>query len=174
MNDSFSPIPLDEIKGADKRSIRASKETKIGKTSFENILLIIWSYWPNLYFPRTSLGFYRDNHIGKSRDNLGGDNPDIGIPDTDRVDTLDRHISNANKINNPGIYTSHADRVANPSIHTSDIDEAKTQGIRISDIDRDRKTNNSGTGRWPDEDGRAEELSISILDADGIDNPGIL
>lgn len=147
------------------------QRSKDKKNSFEDAFLIIWSYWLNVCFPRTSVRVCGDNHITKSGDNPGWDNPDTGISDTNRLDDLGRRIPNVDGVDNLGTYTPDVDKVANSGIYIADIDKVDNQDICTSNTDGDGKTNNPGIGRWPDRDGGAEELGTGASDADVGDNP---
>ena len=127
LNDCFSPIPLDEKRGKDGRLIRGSRKTKIRGTSFEDALLIIWSYLSNLCFLKIGVKVYKDDYIRKNRDNLDGDNPSIHTPNTNNAD--------------------------NPDLCTSDINGANNPDIYIPNLDKDRKVNNSSIDRQPKGDG---------------------
>lgn len=181
-NNHFSLILLDGKRKGDKCSINGSRRAKIGVAFSEDVFLIIWSHWPNLCFPRTSVGVYGDDHIGKNEDNPGTNTADANSDGgADNLNTDTANPDGDRRVNNIGISTIDTnknkgadnlstgivdiDRVNNFDTDIVDADEVDDLCISIADVDRDGDTDDPGIS--------TADIDTDTVDLDRAENSGI-
>lgn len=151
----FFVILLDKKRGRDRHLIGGSKGIKVGAALSKDAFSIIWFHWSSLYLPGIGISIYKDNHVGKGRDNLGiGTINRNGDGKVDNPDTGNINIEGDGRTDKLGIDLIDVDgdgRMDKVSIGITDgrVDNPSTNTI-------DRGVDNPGT-----------------IDANGIDNPGI-
>lgn len=120
-------------------------------------------------FFKTGVRVCGDDHKGKGKNNLGGDDSGTSKQsDRDKTDNsgTSRQLEGDREAKNLGTSTPNIDKVDNLGICTSDTN--KDGGVGNSG----GGTDDPGIGRQPDEDGKAKDLGIDVPDADGADDLG--